>query len=66
MEIVTFVRKFGNSMVKWGFGDENLCQCGEPQTAYHIVSDCKSTEPPCNLTDVDNFVLKRYLMNCNF
>ena len=41
-------------MVKWGFGNDNLCQCGEPQIAYHIVNDCKSIEPPCNLTDVDN------------
>ena len=50
----------------WGFGDDNLCQCGEPQTAYHIVNECKSTGPPCNLTDADNPMLKRYLMNCNF
>ena len=57
--------KFGDSMVKWGFGDDNLCQCGEPQTAYHIVNDCKSTGPPCNLIDVDYPMLKRYLMNCN-
>ena len=62
----TAIGKFGDSMVKWGFGDDNLCQCGEPQTAYHIVNDCKSIGPPCNLTDVDNPMLKRYLMNCNF
>ena len=62
----TGIGKFGDSMVKWGFGNDNLCQCGEPQTAYHIVNDCKSIGPPCNLTDVDNPMLKRYLMNCNF
>ena len=62
----TGIGKFGDSMVKWGFGDDNLCQCEEPQTAYHIVNDCKSTGPPCNLTEVDNFMLKRDLMNCNF
>ena len=60
------IGKFGDSMVKWGFGNDNLCQCGEPQTAYHIVNDCKSIGPPCNLTDVENSMLKRYLMNCNF
>ena len=62
----TGIGKFGDSMVKWGFGDDNLYQCGEPQTAYHIVNDCKSIGPPCNPTDVDNPMLKRYLMNCNF
>ena len=62
----TGIGKFGDSMVKWGFGNDNLCQCGEPQTAYHIVNDCKSIGPPCNLTDVDNPMPKRYLMNCNF
>ena len=62
----TGIGKFGDSMVKWGFGDDNLCQCGEPQTAYHIVNDCKSTGPPCNLTDVDNPMLKRYLISYNF
>ena len=62
----TGIGKFGDSMVKWGFGNNNLCQCGEPQTANHIVIDCKSIGPPCNLTDIDNPMLKRYLMNCNF
>ena len=62
----TGIGKFGDSMVKWGFGDDNLCQCEEPETAYHIVNECKSTRPPCILTDVDNPMLKEYLMNCNF
>ena len=42
----TAIGKLGDSMMKWGFGDDNLCQCGEPQTAYHIVNDCKSIGPP--------------------
>ena len=62
----TGIEKFSDSMVKWGFGDDNQCQCGEPQTAYHIVNDCKSIGPPCNLTDVDKPMFKRYLLNCNF
>ena len=62
----TGIGKFGDSMVQWGFGDDNLCQCKEPQTAYHIVNDCKSIGPPCNPTDVDSPILKRYLMNCKF
>ena len=27
----TGIGKFGDSMVKWEFGNDNLCQCGEPQ-----------------------------------
>ena len=52
-------RSATNRLVKWGFGNDNLCQCGEHQTAYHIVNDCKSIGPPRNLTDVDNPMLKQ-------
>ena len=62
----TGIGKFGDSMVKWGFDDDNLCQCEEPQTAYHIANDGKSTGAPCNLADLDNPMLMRYLMSCNF
>ena len=40
-----------------GFGDDNLWQCGELQTAYHIANDFKSKGPPCNPTNVDNLML---------
>ena len=64
--LCTGIRKFSDSMVKWGFGDDSICHCEKPQTAYHIINDCKSIGSPCNLTDVVNPMLMRYLINCHF
>ena len=38
----TGIGKFGDSIVKWGFGDDNPCRCEEPQTAYHFVNPLRT------------------------
>ena len=42
----TGIGKLGDSMVKWEFGDDNQCQCREPQNAYNIVNDANQQDLP--------------------
>ena len=45
--------RFRSCLEKWGCIDDPTCTCGEaPQTAEHILSQCKTLKPPCGKESV--------------
>lgn len=40
-----------NNLLRWGYAEEEACECGEVQTMEHLLT-CQSLQDPCTLRDL--------------
>ncbi|KAG5881029.1 hypothetical protein JTB14_006821 [Gonioctena quinquepunctata] len=40
-----------NNLLKWGYAEEETCECGESQIMEHLLV-CQSLQAPCTLRDL--------------
>ena len=59
------VGRFAALMSAWGLAASDLCSCGRPQTAQHVLQ-CDAVGPPCPLTDLADPRLLPYLLKTKF
>lgn len=63
--LLTGVGRFRANMQRWNLATSAQCECGEVQTAEHIISDCPLFSPPNGIDGLINLDedTKRWLMN---